>query len=219
MKIKNVIDVITNSSTEVFTLKTTASLEDVSNYLKENTSGYEEPERLTKYGHILQELVDFGYIYNPDDWSSMEEYYLEHVFNKTEEYNWETGESFEIPGAKELNEAWEEHVYKNRGIINQIYREYYGWENRTDIHELLDDNKENCWFDSVRSYFLPSNFIKDFLESYKGQLPETVNLPDELNINYWIGGIGVMGTGDNSIPYETWEGINETFNGRNWHLG
>ena len=48
MKIKNVIDVITNSSTEVFTLKTTASLEDVSDYLKENTSGYEEPERLTK---------------------------------------------------------------------------------------------------------------------------------------------------------------------------
>jgi len=29
----------------------------------------------------------------------------------------------------------------------------------------------------------------------------------------------IEGTSDNSIPYEMWEFINETFNGNNYHLG
>ena len=33
------------------------------------------------------------------------------------------------------------------------------------------------------------------------------------------GCILVLSEGDNSIPYDTWDAINDTFNGTNYHLG
>ena len=40
----------------------------------------------------------------------------------------------------------------------------------------------------------------------------------EIN-NVSIGDIIILGTGDNSIPYEIWDTINRLFDGNNYHLG
>jgi hypothetical protein len=68
MNIRSKIDVITNSSTEVFTLRTDKTLSEVSDWLHQNTSGFCEPEIMTLENSdgVLQELIDFGYVVNLD---------------------------------------------------------------------------------------------------------------------------------------------------------
>lgn len=231
MKIKSKIDVITNSSTEVFTLRTDKSLKEVSDWLHENTTGFCEPEimSLQKEDGVLQELIDFGYLTNPDDPKSMSDFLMRRIL-KTSYYD-EHYNEVEIEHSKPLLEAWLEHLWLNRSELNRYLRKKYDpehwkvkdgtcWEEITDHDKFIKralQGSIDYELEDQESY--PPGFIEAFLNSWTGPLPETLKLSDRMNAKYWEGKIGFMGTEDNSIPYEDFDKINDTFDGSNWHMG
>lgn len=231
MRIRSKIDVITNSSTEVFTLETNKTLSEVSNWLHQNTKGFCEPEIMTLENPdgVLQELIDFGYIVNPDDPKSMSGYLMGQILRTSyydEHYN-----EVEIEHSIPLLKAWLEHLWLNHEELNKFLRKKYEpdhwkvrngtcWEEITD-HDMFIKRALRGSIDyeleDPESY--PPGFIDAFLNSWSGPLPETLKLPDYKNAKYWIGKIGFSGDSDNSIPYEDFDKINDAFDGLNWHMG
>lgn len=64
-------------------------------------------------------------------------------------------------------------------------------------------------------------FFEKFIASHKMPDPR-----DCAKYSYYYGSVEqldgcilVLSEGDNSIPYDTWDTINDTFNGTNYHLG
>lgn len=231
MKIRSKIDVITNSSTEVFTLRTDKTLSEVSEWLHQNTSGFCEPEIMTLENPdgVLQELIDFGYVVNPDDLESMSGYLMRQILKTT--YYDENYNEIEIEHSKPLLKAWLEHLWLNREELNKFLRKKYKpdhwkvrdgtcWEEITDHDKFIKralQGSIDYELEDQESY--PPGFIEAFLDSWTGPRPKTLELPDYNNAKYWIGKIGFSGTDDNSIPYEDFDKINDTFDGSNWHMG
>ena len=231
MKIRSKIDVITNSSTEVFTLRTDKTLSEVSEWLHKNTSGFCEPEIMTLENPdgVLQDLIDFGYVVNPDDLESMSGYLMRQIL-KTSYYD-ENYNEIEIEYSKPLLKAWLEHLWLNREELNKFLRKKYDpghwkvregtyWEEITDHDKFIKralQGSIDYELEDQESY--PPGFIEAFLSSWNGPRPKTLELPDYNNAKYWVGKIGFSGTDDNSIPYEDFDKINDTFDGSNWHMG
>jgi hypothetical protein len=231
MKLRSKIDVITNSSTEVFTLRTDKSLSEVSEWLHQNTSGFCEPEIMTLENPdgVLQELIDFGYIINPDDLGSMSGYLMKQI-HKTSYYD-EHYNEIEIKNSKPLLEAWLEHLWTNKDELNRYMKkkfppEHWKIKHGTCWEEITDHDKFikrallgslDYELEDPESY--PPGFIDVFLNSWTGPKPKSLELPEYLNAKFWIGKIGCSGTEDNSIPYEDFDRINDTFDGSNWHMG
>ena len=227
MKIKSVVDVITNSSTEVFTIKN-YDLPTILNLVSENLKygGYTIPEIMEDQGNkVIESLHDFGYLYDTDDKEDMERFYLNFLLSETEAetINEKTGlyEIREIPGAKDLILAWKQHVWNNREMLNNYARSSNLWKNYNLIDEAF--GVEYCTSKLYRPCDLPPNFIEDFLKNYPGTLPKETSYPNEdITVKFWIGKIGLMGTEDNSMNYEDIEKLLDIINEDDiyhWHLG
>lgn len=214
MKVKSVTDVITNSSTEVFILNTDKSLEEVTKTLYEISSGFKDPEICQKGGEVLQSLLNFGYIFDKNDPGSMENFYWL-VMSRSSYFDWDTCDEIEIPGIKEIQEEFIDYIWKRRKEINKL-RKSSEFE---FIKKDLIKSKEDIDLDSYSLSMYPNMFITEFIEQYKGTLPAAFNLPKEMDVETYVGRIGFIGKEDNSIPYESWDKINELFKGTNWHLG
>lgn len=232
--IKSITDVITNSSTEVFTCRTTKSLREVSEFLRRATSGYDQPEIMSKDKGCLKRLIDFGYLVDPDDPESLREWILNAIFltdSWDEDYNFH-----EIPHAKELKLAFGRHIWKNLDYLQEYVKNKYPSDSfvmryggflgedsykpyLVDEGTFLDAYMDDRFYDVKHGSYYPEGFIENFLESYEGQRPATLIIKDEDNANYYVGQIGFMGLDDNSIPYESFEEINDYLNATNWHLG
>ena len=88
MKIKSKNNVITNSSDEVFLLRTTESLEEVKDWLKKNIKWYNnsenesypftEPIILEKGDWIMDWLVNWHDLWDSHDLDSVEDYKIKH---------------------------------------------------------------------------------------------------------------------------------------------
>ena len=218
MKIKSVVDVITNSSTEVFTLNTKLSLDEVKNILKEllPEGGYEAPEVMKKGEGILKELEDFGYLYDPSKIEDIERYYLE-VFSETE--RWTDDYKLEkIENADKLQEAWNTFVWNNRKRINDLFRKNYPRRKEDYIPATVPRDEVFRCICSWDIEFFPG-LVSEFLKSYSGPYPDNFVLPDNLKVDHWVGKIGFSGTDDNSIDYEKFSAINGILDGINWHMG
>lgn len=218
MKIRSKTDVITNSSTEVFILDTDKPLEEVKEILKSITSGYKTPEYQQKDSEALHELIDFGYLCDPDDPESVKDFKVS-CLNIYSFYNKKTWEEIEIPGQKEINKAWKKFIWENREYINSEFHKAN--PNSYQNYNPIDERRVDAGNVQVSSYNLPDGFVEKFLDSYQGIIPDHFNLtPDhKKNANRFVGKIGFIGEEDNSIPYETWETIQKLFGGSNWHLG
>jgi hypothetical protein len=231
MKIKSKVDVITNSSTEIFTLRTSKSLQEVSDWLHENTSGFCEPEIMTLSGDsgVLYELVDSGYLVDPENQESMTGYLIKAIgstFYYDEHYN-----KIEIEHATPLFKAWLEHLWLNKEELNRFMRKKYGpedwrvrdgtcWEELTDHDKFIKRALQgyiDYQLECQESY--PPRFIESFLDLWTGPRPITLELPEYKNAKYWVGKIGFSGDSDNSIPYEDFDKIKDTFDGLSWHMG
>ena len=192
MKIKSKIDVITNSSTEVFILNTERSLEEVKVILSKITSGYDTPVILKEGEGILDELVDWGYLYRDFREYLINVYFLEN-----------------------LKDLWEDYIWKNRDAINEFnkhksiskYPKIY--EESRQVLDVYDGRFEVDDF--------PKGMIEKFQEKYKSQLPNEI--PEDLRESSYSGKIGFMSCSDNSIPYDTWDIIENLLNSTNFHLG
>lgn len=205
LKIKSTIDVITNSSTEVFTLKTTASIKEVSDWLANNTYGYDEPVRIESKD-CLKTLMGYGYLFDPSDIKSVENYVLE--IHLKEEWG-------RLCDGKLLYD-WAQYAFSRKDEINKIYRERYSLKDDNEYEYITDPTD----IQFVRIEELPKGMVSDFLSRYSQEVQDSLKTIDpEYSIDYWMGGIIFSSVGDNTIPYEDWDKINEKFNGTNYHLG
>lgn len=63
------------------------------------------------------------------------------------------------------------------------------------------------------------DIAKEFLENYNGPEPTVWNIGKRYDVRGLDGKVLVVSYDDNSIPYDTWDKINNLFNGWNVHLG
>ena len=204
MKIRSITDVITNSSTEVFLLDTTKSLKEVISILPKITEGYLSPvimNRGDKYGP-LDRSISWKYLYGEG-----EEEKLRYIFSIIEEDPklWELSYEKEYP--KDLSEFRDE------------FSSYMEDKIKSPDGTIIP--KDFIITEVCRRHMMRNNFLKEFIEKIWSPrpLPEILKIPENLIISYWEGKIGFMGKENNSIPYETWDKITETFGGLKFHLG
>ena len=77
MKIKSIVNVITNSSDETFIIKTKESIDEVNEWLSENVRGWYDLQRVDSVkSPIISEIVDgFDYLYDSKDINSIKKYH------------------------------------------------------------------------------------------------------------------------------------------------
>lgn len=201
MRLRSVSDVITNSSTEVFLLDTTKSLPEVSRILSEITEGYTEPEILTSESRILGLLSDdYDYLHVDSQrytyWVlTLDEFYWRHNFDS------------DLPkDFLKTRELWKNYIWENREGLDLRIPESEKEHLDEFIYEISDT--------------LPKSFLPSFLESvFPEGIPDYLTLPEERAVEYWVGKIGFMGKGDNTIPYQDFPKIISEFGGSCFHLG
>ena len=123
MKIKSIVNVITNSSDETFIIKTNESIEEINEWLSENVRGWCDLQRVDSVkSPIISEIVDgFDYLYDSKDINSIKKYHIEQVFCSVERGTYNvTKEELEIRA--NLCDKWLIFLAENRSLINKIAR-------------------------------------------------------------------------------------------------
>ena len=212
IRIKSVTDVITNSSTEVFIFNTTKTLEEVASFLEGATYGYEGPEVLAMEnggGKVMKAMLDYGYFVDPNSIDSLEKYWYYHVID--DGYFSYCYNRRNDPAWQKLRRAWKEYLMEHKDVINANQKGSYVPIKDTDTVETVD----------VSYYWLPSGIVKGFVEQYKDPLPGSLtwDVPEKMLAENYVGKIGIVGEGDNSIPFDTWDSLWSVLGGENWHLG
>lgn len=225
---QSISDVVTNSSSEVFILNTNKTCEEVNNILKGFTTGFRYPEvfHLKDYRQwresIKNEEEDFHYPYtlyefikgwfiDPGIKEDIIAHYRDFLFNPYRyghigtlnivSYGFDNHWQINVDFWKYLNNYTEE--------IKKIIPEYEPCPTYKDFY--ADDYGLN--------YQLPDYIIQNFIDSYTGEIPKELEIPDRENVLNLDGKILVLSEDENSIPYDTWDRIRELFNGYNIHLG
>lgn len=235
IKIQSLSDLITNSSSELFQLRTDSTVGQVKETLREITTGYVDP--------VLFDLKEYRKLNGRFDEMINEMFPLPTYTEETkQEWNevfikqWEYRE-------KLIDEHPEYYVYDvisdwffDKNIpehVDNAYKNYLCgdhpnmWRgdvqlNSTQIafHKFVlgEEYDED---DRLNTYRVTNNLVAEFIESHE--------VPDIEDIWEWgryygrvedlEGCIIVLSKDDNSIPYETWDIINKIFNGINYHLG
>ena len=195
INIQSFIDVITNSSTELFICDTQKSAETVDEMLKAmGIFGYENPWvfSIKEYTKSTQDENNTGinvgfekdyrynnlarWFYNPDSSADVIDARMTYIkdvpaFDSPYEHLWK---------GKEYNER--------QPIYNEIYN---------TINKMAEEDQPDWWKDP----FSASTYHYDY---------------DARNFD---GHIIVMGIGDNDIPYESFDQIQYTFNAVRIHMG
>lgn len=229
IKVQSLTDLITNSSSELFQLRTDQTVEQVSETLKTITSGYCEPvlfdvKQYREDKDKLQEMLD---AIRPDGDASEEEWdeYWEKA-NKIEEENPNYFVMDTIGGWFFDPEDPEDAL--------KVYRDYLCCRynlNRQDLEPLQEEFRQfvtdNDYLENKNNWnpFTEWNIKKEAFDRFIAS-HEMPNPNDCAKYSYYYGSIEqldgyilVLSECDNSIPYDTWDTINDTFNGTNYHLG
>ena len=199
MKIKSITDVITNSSTEVFIVNPGHTVRDVVEFLTDNNiPGWNQPIQIDgPESQIIQDLIDFGYLYDFESPESRAEYWIYRI-NRSD-CPWEPGH-----GSGVL-EKWKEFVLENPDRVREIFGKDQVTEE--DIRRL------SYW------YNVPADLVQEFIDTLGDPLPEFLRLDPEYDYRSYLGCVGFSGTDDNSIPYDDFDRILDGLGGNRWHLG
>lgn len=203
------VDLITNSSSELFVCDTKKSLNAVKEIVEKIICNY--------YDEIGQ------YIYSPDTiWTSVfnEPYIIEKDFDlsvypnqddvdKVTDWNYYDDQREEIGKKLKLKFPYPDSQYEKASWQerqgNPVYKEYdekYSKAASKAYQVIWDD--QNAARDRIRKYFGLSENLEYFL-SYK--------------ITAHKGNIILESSSDNSVPYECWDRINNILNATNYHIG
>lgn len=196
IKIQSYSDIITNSSSELFQLRTDLPLEQVKETLSAITSGYLEPvifdlkeyrEFKNNRNHPKYNVYTsiYGWFYDPKDPEDIfiiYKYYLTNYYDSTMDF---------------LQQEFIEFVNKNKYFINP------------EITRIDPDTIK----DEAFSEFINSHVMPDVYTAH-----EKANLYSA-SIEDLDGCILVLSEDDNSIPYEDMNKIEEMFNCTRYHLG
>lgn len=239
MKIKSIVNVITNSSDETFIVKTNESIDEVNKWLSENVKGWRDLQRVDSVNSpIISGIVNgFDYLYDSKDINSIKKYHIEQVFCSVEDglYN---GTKEELEIRANLCDKWLNFLVENRSLINKIARkrkkeswvfEHYRLPKVDDIylkrHVLRNGNVIYDVYPYYIKYInelIPTWLYKKFIAQYcsENKTPSNWELPKDMDIKTYLGGYGFTTTDENSISYEDMEKIkNKYTESEHWHLG
>lgn len=227
INLQSCIDVITNSSSEIFQLRTDKSVEEVNKILSSFTTGFLPP--------MLFKLEE--YKLHKDDLDKVKD---------------ELRSKYDFEKEEEFNKYWDEiSEYERQHPELVVYDIVKGWFNDySDPKELLNLQKEyllpryilSC-YDPIQKEFrelllnkgltdddiyrmnsedlsddLVLDFIKDKeLPSIKEMCRDSWSYYDD--ITSLDGCIVVLSEGDNTMPYDDFDQIEELFNAERYHLG
>ena len=228
LDIQSVNDVITNSSSELFVLNTDKTCEEVNTILKTITTGFRYPEifhiedyrkwrESTKgednfylYPYSLYGFIK-GYFTDPEIKEDIIYKYRDFLFNPFKyEY---------IGTIRVYSMGYEDHHQ-----INIDFWKYLGQYTK-EIKDIISDYEPySTYYEFYKDeyglrYDLPDYFIENFINTYKGEIPKELEIPDKENVLNLDGKVLVLSEDDNSIPYDTWDKIRSMFDCYNVHLG
>ncbi|MGM9530642.1 hypothetical protein [Intestinibacter sp.] len=205
--IQSFSDIITNSSSELFVLNTDNTVQKVEEILNKITSGYCTPiifnlERYNKWKEDKSSVSDLEYSYfdtasgwlvDLDDEDSLFDYRLNALINIMEYHSLET------------------RYFKENDILFYIeFMKFAETIHLTSINRffIYRENKEKeC-----------KEFLKQF-ENSSNMLPSWWMPGEKETVQGLNGKILVLSCDDNSMPFESFDFINEVLNGYNIHLG
>ena len=205
--IQSFSDIITNSSSELFVLNTNNTIQTIKEILSSITSGYLDPiifdlEKYNKWkkDDSLVSTLENAYFDTIKDWftdlddeDSLFEYRLR-AFCNIMEYN-----SLEVCYFKESNIPFYTEFMKFAKTI--------GLKSINSFSIYRENKEEKC-----------KEFFNQF-EKSGNTLPSWWNPKEEDTIQGLNGKVLLLSCDENSIPYESFDFINEILNGYNLHLG
>ena len=205
--IQSFSDIITNSSSELFVLNTNNTIQKVKEILSSITSGYIDPiifnlENYNKWkeDNSLVSNLESTYFDTLKDWltdlddeDSLFEYRLQ-AFRNIMEYN-----SLEVCYFKESNIPFYTEFMKFAKTI--------GLKSINSFSIYRENKEEEC-----------KEFFNRF-EKSGNILPSWWNPKEEDTIQGLNGKVLLLSRDENSIPFESFDFINEILNGYNLHLG
>lgn len=205
--IQSFSDIITNSSSELFVLNTNNTIQKVEEILSSITSGYLDPiifdlEKYNKWkednsfvSNLESTYFDTieGWFTDLDDENSLFDYRLQ-AFRNIMEYN-----SLEVCYFKESNIPFYTEFMKFAKTI--------GLKSINSFSIYRENKEEKC-----------KEFFNQF-EKSGNTLPSWWNPKEEDTVQGLNGKVLLLSCDENSIPYESFDFINEILNGYNLHLG
>ena len=205
--IQSFSDIITNSSSELFVLNTNNTIQKIKEILSSITSGYLDPiifdlEKYNKWkednsfvSNLESTYFDTieGWFTDLDDENSLFDYRLQ-AFRNIMEYN-----SLEVCYFKESNIPFYTEFMKFAKTI--------GLKSINSFSIYRENKEEKC-----------KEFFNQF-EKSGNTLPSWWNPKEEDTVQGLNGKVLVLSGGENSIPYESLDFIDEILNGYNLHLG
>lgn len=232
IKVQSYTDLITNSSSELFQLRTDDTVEQVSETLSKITSGYHPPV-LFRYQDYLKYRFEYKRLVNYP------------------KYNGESNEEWK----KLCEEAWkreEEVVDQHLGfyIYDIVGNWFFDKDNPEHVENaykryLCADGFGRITMDKLQKEFQLFVLQNDYVDDDERRYPltpyrvsdeaftkfmETHEMPSLDEVKKWSnyscgnvedldGCVLVLSEEDNSIPYDTWDAIRSAFNCKNYHLG
>ena len=205
--IQSFSDIITNSSSELFVLNTNNTIQKVKEILSSITYGYIDPIifNLEKYNKWKEDdsfvsNLESAYFDTVRDWftdlddeDSLFEYRLQ-AFCSIMEYN-----SLKVCYFKESNILFYTEFMK--------FAKTVGLKSIERFSIYREDKEEKC-----------KEFFNQF-EKSGNTLPSWWNPKEEDTVQGLNGKVLLLSCNENSIPYESFDFINEILNGYNLHLG
>ena len=205
--IQSFSDIITNSSSELFVLNTNNTIQKIKEILSSITSGYLDPiifnlEKYNKWkednsfvSNLESTYFDTieGWFTDLDDENSLFDYRLQ-AFRNIMEYN-----SLEVCYFKESNIPFYTEFMKFAKTI--------GLKSINSFSIYRENKEEKC-----------KEFFNQF-EKSGNTLPSWWNPKEEDTVQGLNGKVLLRSCDENSIPYESFDFINEILNGYNLHLG
>ena len=205
--IQSFSDIITNSSSELFVLNTNNTIQKIKEILSSITSGYLDPiifnlEKYNKWkednsfvSNLESTYFDTieGWFTDLDDENSLFDYRLQ-AFRNIMEYN-----SLEVCYFKESNIPFYTEFMKFAKTI--------GLKSINSFSIYRENKEEKC-----------KEFFNQF-EKSGNTLPSWWNPKEEDTVQGLNGKVLLLSYDENSIPYESFDFINEILNGYNLHLG
>ena len=205
--IQSFSDIITNSSSELFVLNTNNTIQKIKEILSSITSGYLDPiifnlEKYNKWkednsfvSNLESTYFDTieGWFTDLDDENSLFDYRLQ-AFRNIMEYN-----SLEVCYFKESNIPFYTEFMKFAKTI--------GLKSINSFSIYRENKEEKC-----------KEFFNQF-EKSGNTLPSWWNPKEEDTVQGLNGKVLLLSCDENSIPYESFDFINEILNGYNLHLG
>jgi hypothetical protein len=222
------VDVITNSSTELFVCNTEKNLEMVKEVLQKILSGFNMMNDSSFSMDVFKEPFVFSII-EYRKWRK-EDRKLQKECQKTGnwEERWKLSEESNfsnIIGCFYDDEDKEDVENLRKSYIEEGNRSGGVWSSRRNpFYQRLQDAAKDK--DGKFDYDLKDKEVKKIYKEISKQeiKPDWWNKPWEYYYRSTVvrelnGAVIIAGKSDNSIPYDIWDTINSKLNGNNYHLG